>query len=54
MASKSQLEIRKERLRFIKKTWQPTFTYIDVQRYADEFGVRLSTMVQLVTVRQNF
>lgn len=46
MASKSQLEIKKERLRFIKKTWQPTFTYLDVQRYADEFGVRLSTMHQ--------
>jgi hypothetical protein len=46
MASKSQLVIRKERLMYIKNTWQPTFTYLDVQRYADEFGVRLSTMHQ--------
>ena len=43
MGSKAQADVRRERLAFIKKTWQPTFTYLDVQRYAKEFGVRECT-----------
>ena len=46
MASKRQEVVKKERLEYIKRTWQPTFTYLDVQRYADEFGVRVCTVQQ--------
>ena len=46
MSSRVQAQVKKDRLEYIKRTWQPTFTYLDVQRYADEFGVRVCTVQQ--------